>query len=132
MKIALLSCVALLSLTSCVAGAREQGDRVVVTIEHSRFQPSELTVERGTTVTFVIRNGDPIDHEFIVGDDTVQRRHEVGRDKHHHGVVPGEISVPAGEERTTTYTFSEPGTLLFGCHLPAHYAYGMKGVIHVE
>lgn len=133
MKLVLVACATtLLALSSCVAGAEETDDRVVITIEHSRFDPSELRVERGTTVTFVIRNGDPIDHEFIVGDLTVQRHHEVGRDKHHHGAVPGEISVPAGEERTTSYTFSEPGTLLYGCHLPAHYSYGMKGVIHVD
>lgn len=133
MKVALFACAAaLLALSSCAAGAGESGERVIVSIEHSRFEPTELTVEQGTTVTFVIRNDDPIDHEFIVGDRTVQRHHEVGRDKHHHGVVPGEVSVPAGEERTTSYTFSQPGTLLFGCHLPAHYAYGMKGVIHVD
>ena len=133
MRFRALACTAaLVALSSCVAGANETPARIALTIEHSRFDLSELTVERGTTVTFVVRNRDPIDHELIIGDRTVQRRHEVGRDKHHHGEVPGEISVPAGEVRTTTYTFSEPGTTLFGCHLPAHYAYGMRGVIHVD
>ncbi len=123
---------ALFALSSCTAGASEPPSRIVITIEHSRFEPSKLVVERGTTVTFVVRNRDPIDHELIIGDRAVQRHHEVGRDKHHHGEIPGEISVPAGAERTTTYTFSRPGTLLFGCHLPAHYAYGMRGVIEVD
>jgi uncharacterized cupredoxin-like copper-binding protein len=122
----------LVVLSSCMAGARASERRVFITIEHSHFNPSDLTVERGTTVTFVIRNGDPIDHEIIVGDRTVQHHHEVGRQRHHHGEVPGEVSVPAGTHRTTTYTFSQTGTMLFGCHLPGHYDYGMRGVIHVD
>ncbi len=128
----LAGAAAVFALSSCAAGAGEPQERIVITIEHSRFEPSDLSVDRGTTVTFVIRNRDPIDHELIIGDRAVQRHHEAGRDKHHHGEIPGEISVPAGTERTTTYTFSRPGTLLFGCHLPAHYAYGMRGLIEVD
>ncbi|MGZ4207500.1 MAG: hypothetical protein ACXVQ6_06305 [Actinomycetota bacterium] len=25
-----------------------------------------------------------------------------------------------------------PGTLLFACHRPGHYAYGMRGTIHIS
>ena len=31
----------------------------------------------------------------------------------------------------TTFTFEEPGTYEFACHLPGHYQYGMKGTIEV-
>jgi uncharacterized cupredoxin-like copper-binding protein len=31
----------------------------------------------------------------------------------------------------TTVTFPSQGSLLFGCHLPGHYAYGMRGVITI-
>jgi uncharacterized cupredoxin-like copper-binding protein len=81
-------------------------------------------------VTFVVRNDDPIDHEFLIGDEAAQDLHESGTEAH-HGDRPGEISVPAGTTVSTSYTFEEPGTLLFGCHLPQHYAYGMKGVIRI-
>ena len=101
-----------------------------ITIHHSRFLPANLEVAPGTTVTFVLRNTDPIDHEFILGDENVQVRHETGTETH-HGAKPGEISVPAGGEASTSYTFSEPGTLLIGCHLPGHYAYGMRGSVRV-
>jgi uncharacterized cupredoxin-like copper-binding protein len=103
---------------------------MTVAIEHSKFLPGSLVVEAGSTVTFVVRNDDPIDHEFLIGDEAAQDLHESGTEAH-HGDRPGEISVPAGETRTTAYTFDEPGTLLFGCHLPQHYAYGMKGVIRI-
>ena len=122
----------LLALTSCVAGGRASERTVVITIEHSRFSLLDVDVEQGTTVRFLIHNLDPIDHEFIVGDEAAQQKHEVGRQRHHHGTIPGEVSVPAGTSRTTTFTFSRPGSVVFGCHLPGHYAYGMKGAITVD
>jgi uncharacterized cupredoxin-like copper-binding protein len=45
--------------------------------------------------------------------------------------VPGEVSVPAGETRTTTYTFADSGTLTIGCHLPGHFGYGMRATVLV-
>ena len=103
---------------------------VDVEMRLSRFVPAHFEFAEGTTVTFVVANRDPIDHEFLIGDEAVQRAHEEGTEAH-HGAKPGEISVPAGETRETTYTFDEPGTLLIGCHLPTHYDYGMKGSITV-
>lgn len=103
---------------------------VVVTVRHSRFIPADVTVRPGSTVRFVITNTDPIDHEFILGDETVQRRHETGTEPS-HGAVPGEVSVAPGETAGTTYTFSRPGRLLIGCHAPGHYAYGMKGSVRI-
>jgi uncharacterized cupredoxin-like copper-binding protein len=108
---------------------------VVVTMRHSRFEPATVRVEPGERVRFVLRNTDPIDHEFILGDDGVQRRHEQGREREHHGEVPGERSVAAGREAVTTYAFpaSRAGRALeFACHLPGHYAYGMRGMVRVE
>jgi uncharacterized cupredoxin-like copper-binding protein len=111
------------------------GERtVVVTMRHSRFEPAAVRVDPGERVRFVLRNTDPIDHEFILGDDAVQRRHEEGRERQHHGDVPGERSVPAGQEAATTYAFpAGPGgrPLEFACHLPGHYAYGMHGTVRV-
>jgi uncharacterized cupredoxin-like copper-binding protein len=107
---------------------------VAVTMHHSRFQPDVVRVAPGTTVRFLLRNSDPIDHEFILGDRDVQRRHEQGRQREHHGEVPGEVSVAAGGQATTTYTFPRggPARLEFACHLPGHYAYGMRGVTLVS
>lgn len=126
------SAVVLAVLAACSMGAAaEKRQTVVMTIHHSRFSLSTIEVQAGTTVRFVVRNTDPIDHELIIGDQDVQDIHEEGTG-HHHGAVPGEISVPAGKQRSTTYTFDETGTLLFGCHLPGHYAFGMRGEITVE
>jgi uncharacterized cupredoxin-like copper-binding protein len=104
---------------------------VEIDINHSRFSPAELKVGRGETMKFVIKNLDPIDHEFILGDEAVQLRHENGTDPH-HGAVPGEVSIPVGGVGETTYTFNGLGQLLFACHLPGHYRYGMKGNVRVR
>ena len=105
---------------------------VEVTIHHSAFSVSHLSYPAGTTVRFVIRNTDPIDHEFIVGDMTMQFYVEHTAHAIHDGSFPGQISVPAGTTRETTYTFRrDRRPMLFGCHLPGHYAYGMRGTISV-
>jgi uncharacterized cupredoxin-like copper-binding protein len=103
---------------------------ITLTMHHSRFLPAHVIVRRGTTVRFIITNSDPIDHEFILGDEAAQRRHETGTEPA-HGAVPGEVSVPAGGVGETTYTFTRTGALLIGCHAPGHYDYGMRGWVQV-
>jgi uncharacterized cupredoxin-like copper-binding protein len=113
------------------AGGTPAPRTVAIRIHFSRFDPGAIVVEPGQTVTFVVENTDPIDHEFIVGDEGVQLVHERGTEAH-HPPRPGEISIPAGETIATTLTFGvEPQVLLFGCHLPGHYAFGMRGELRI-
>lgn len=123
--------VAALLAIALLGGSSGPGERTVeIRIHHSRFLPADLHVAPGETVRFVLHNTDPIDHEFILGNEEVQARHETGTEAH-HGARPGEVSVPAGGTASTTFTFSARGTLLIGCHLPGHYAYGMRGSVGV-
>lgn len=113
------------------AAARANAGTVRITIHYSSFAPDRLSVDPGETVRFVIKNTDPIDHEFILGDEHVQLVHEEGTEAH-HAPRPGEVSVPAGQTVVTTYMFPEtPGELIFGCHLPGHYDYGMRGTVTI-
>ena len=104
---------------------------VTVSIRYSKFSISDLPVRPGTTVRFLVRNNDPIDHEFIVGDAGVHARHEHGTHPN-HPPVPGEVSVQAGRLGETFYRFDRPGRYLFACHLPGHLAFGMHGFVDVE
>lgn len=122
---------ACLLLAACGGSADLEDRTVEVRIRFSKFIPAHFEVVAGSTVTFVVENRDPIDHEFIIGDERVQQAHEEGTEAR-HGAEPGEISIPAGDTRSTSYTFSEPGTLLIGCHLPGHYDFGMRGDILIE
>jgi uncharacterized cupredoxin-like copper-binding protein len=99
-------------------------------IRYSHFERNRVTVRAGVPVTFMLRNGDPIDHEWIVGDAAVHERHRNGTEPVHASRA-NEVSVPAGTNRTTTITFELPGTYLFICHLPGHEAYGMVGTVVV-
>ena len=126
----ILAACALLVASGCSPDAPRETS-VDVSIRFSRFDPDHFEFPVGTTVTFVVTNKDPIDHELIIGNEHVQKIHEEGTEAH-HGAKPGEISIPAGGTRSTTYTFDEPGRLLIGCHLPGHYDFGMRGDIEVS
>lgn len=104
---------------------------VAIEIRYSAFRPTTVRVPAGLPVTFVLRNEDPIDHEWIVGDPALHGRHRTGREPV-HAERPTEVTVPALETRRTTIVFDEPGSYQFICHLPGHEAYGMIGMLIVE
>jgi uncharacterized cupredoxin-like copper-binding protein len=104
---------------------------VHVGIHFSTFEPDRIEAAAGETLRLVIHNADPIDHEFILGDDLLQQIHERGTEAVHPPKA-GEVSIPAGATAITTYTFGRPGDLTFACHLPGHLTYGMHGTVTVN
>jgi uncharacterized cupredoxin-like copper-binding protein len=104
---------------------------VTIEIHYSHFNPSEIAVPIGIPVTITLRNDDPIDHEWIIGDDAVQQKHRTGTELL-HPVRPTEQVIPALSTRTTVVTFAQPGQLKYICHLPGHEAYGMVGVATIR
>ncbi len=110
------------------AGAGERSAEI--TMRYSAFGPAVVTATAGRPLTVVLHNDDPIDHEWLVGDETFHEGHRTGTESH-HGATPFEVSVPAGTTVTTTVTFRLPGEYRFICHLPGHEAYGMVGVLRV-
>jgi plastocyanin len=114
-----------------LAGCGPDPTAVTITIHYSAFDPPELRVPAGVPVTFTFVNEDPIDHEWLVGDDAFHDAHRAGTHAT-HGEVPTEVTVPALETVTTTITFDEPGRYAYICHLPGHEAYGMVGTLTVE
>ena len=102
--------------------------RIEIGIRYSRFEPSSIVVPHGRPVTFVLRNDDPIDHEWMIGDDEMHRRHRTGTEPF-HASRPTEVSIPALTTLETTVTFEEPVAWQYICHLPGHEAYGMVGLL---
>ena len=113
-------------------GASVSGEHgpVEIRMRYSAFSVTEVTVRAGQPLTVVLTNGDPIDHEWMVGDEAFHQRHRTGTEPV-HASRPEEVTAPAGERRLTTVTFREPGVYRFVCHLPGHEAYGMVGVVTV-
>ena len=106
------------------------GDQFTIAIHFSHFQTDSVTVAAGVPVTFDLRNDDPIEHEWIVGDEDVHRLHRLGTEPF-HDQIPTEVTIPAFSTKTTVVTFDKPGDYTFICHLPGHETYGMRGVVHV-
>ena len=129
-RVARPAVAALLLVAALTAGCAPGPVTVTITIHHSAFDLTEVSVSRGVPVTFVLVNEDPIDHEWLVGDEAFHDAHRSGTHAA-HGDVPTEVTIPALETRRTTITFDEPGTLAYICHLPQHEAYGMVGTLTV-
>jgi uncharacterized cupredoxin-like copper-binding protein len=79
-----------------------------------------------------VNNDDPIGHELIIGDSEVHRRHETGTEPV-HAPRPGEISVPGSSTAETTFRFDGTAdtSVVYACHLPGHFRYGMSGVVDI-
>jgi uncharacterized cupredoxin-like copper-binding protein len=105
----------------------------LTTNDQLRFQPATLAVKAGETVAFTVTNSGKVAHEFVIGDQAFQNQHEqemAGQTMPMHDDADG-IGLPAGETKTLTYTFRQPGTLYYGCHVSGHYQAGMRGTIAV-
>jgi len=101
-----------------------------IRIHYSHYEQDRLVVPAGVPLTILLRNDDPIDHEWIVGDAALHERHRTGTEPVHNA-RPTEISIDALHERRTTVTFASAGTLTYICHLPGHEAFGMVGTLTV-
>jgi len=126
---ALVMSAPLLSGCGNEAGATASTEHTI-DIRYSQFETESITVPVGEAVTITLRNDDPIDHEWMVGDAAMHERHRTGTEPFHHE-IPTEVTIPALETRVTTLTFADPGEYLYICHLPGHEAYGMVGTLRV-
>jgi uncharacterized cupredoxin-like copper-binding protein len=116
----------------------------VVMDDRFRYRPEAIMVRAGRRVTFAVTNAGHLPHEFVLGDRATQLAHErqmqtaaTGGHAHTHGAgaqpapSSGGLTVPPGETRRLSWTFDEPGIVLYGCHVLGHWAAGMKGTIVV-
>jgi uncharacterized cupredoxin-like copper-binding protein len=130
--VATLLALAALPAAGCRGEASPSGGPVTrqITIHYSQFEPTQLSVPHGVSVTFVLVNEDPIEHEWLVGDAAFHERHRHGTEGH-HGARPNEVSVPPLGTVETTLTFEDAGSQPYICHLPGHEEYGMVGTLTV-
>ncbi len=114
---------------ACSGGGQAAEERTIQ-VRYSKFEPTELTVPAGVPVRIELVNSDPIEHEWLVGDEDMHERHRTGTEAF-HDEIPTQVSLRAYQTRTTTIRFDEPGEYKFICHLPGHEEYGMVGVLRV-
>jgi uncharacterized cupredoxin-like copper-binding protein len=113
-----------------------QAERIiqVEALDSLRFDPSSIEVDVGETVTFEVTNAGETAHEFVLGDATTQDEHQGEMGNMGASMMPDEknvLGLDRAEESSLTWTFTEPGTVLYACHVEDHFAGGMVGAITV-
>lgn len=98
-----------------------------------RFTPAEIIVKKGDTVKFVVSNSGKQLHEMVIGTQQELEQHAELMKKHpgmEHD-EPYMAHVRPGGRETIAWTFTNPGTFMYGCLVPGHWEAGMKGRIVV-
>lgn len=131
-RILVVMALAAFAASACTtANGAQLSTHVGIRIHYSHFDQTKIEVPLGVPITFTLINDDPIEHEWLIGDEAFHARHRAGTEAV-HGDRPNEVSLPAMSMKTTTLTFDTPGPLTFVCHFPQHEAYGMVGVVVVR
>ena len=98
-----------------------------------RYDPSEITVQRGERIRFVVRNGGKTMHEMILGSLNELKEHgELMKkfpDMEHD--EPNKISLAPGKRGEVIWQFTKADTVNFACLHPGHFDAGMKGQVIV-
>ena len=96
-----------------------------------RFTPDSVTVKRGETIRFLVKNEGKILHEMVLGNDEGLKEHaalmrkfpEMEHDE------PYMVHVSPGKTGQMIWTFDKPGEVVFACLIPGHYEAGMTGKV---
>ena len=98
-----------------------------------RFTPGDITVKQGETVKFVAKNGGKVMHEMVIGTEEELKKHAALMQKNPgmEHEEPYMAHVKPGAKEAIVWTFTKPGTYMYGCLIPGHFEAGMKGAIKV-
>ena len=99
-----------------------------------RFTPSDVTVERGRTVKFVVHNDGKLLHEMVLGTRQVIREHAELMKKfpEMEHADANMAHVKPGNAGELVWQFTKPGEFVFACLQPGHFEAGMVGKVVVK
>lgn len=126
------------------AGTPEQPREVAVIMRDFRFDPTPFVLVPGETVRITILNGGLVEHDFVLGDELVQRAWSAADARATPpallatappaSVPPGtggvRVLLGSGQQAVVEYTVPAQVGLQLLCHIPGHIEQGMVG--HVE
>jgi uncharacterized cupredoxin-like copper-binding protein len=98
-----------------------------------RFTPAQLTVKRGETVRFVVKNRGKVMHEMVLGTMDDLKAHAEHMKKHpgmEHD-EPHMLHVAPGRSGQMGWQFTRAGEFFYGCLVPGHFEAGMIGKVTV-
>ncbi|MGZ9710175.1 cupredoxin domain-containing protein [Glaciimonas sp. GNP009] len=120
-------------------GVPGDASKVVKTIEIDmndarRFTPATISIKRGETVKFVVKNTGQVKHEIVLGSILELKEHAALMIKFpemEHS-DPNQVSVEPGKTGELIWQFNKAGTFDFACLQPGHFEAGMRGNIVVK
>lgn len=127
-------------------GTAAQPRDVTVIMRDYRFDPTPVVLVPGETVRFTIFNAGLVEHDFVIGDEAVQRAWHIADAE---ATPPGLLatappaSVPPGTEglrvllgsgqrAVAEYTVPSREQLALLCHIPGHIDRGMVGAVELR
>jgi uncharacterized cupredoxin-like copper-binding protein len=98
-----------------------------------RFVPSEVAVQKGETIHFIVRNSGKLRHEFVLGSEKELKEHAELMKKfpsmqHEESNM---VSVEPGQSGNVIWQFTRAGKVPFACLQAGHFDAGMKGLVTV-
>ncbi|MFM9915363.1 MAG: copper-binding protein [Rhizobacter sp.] len=114
---------------------KQVGRNVEITMSDAmRFSPARVSVQRGETIRFVLKNEGRLKHEMVLGTMAELTEHAalMRRFPSMEHVDPNQASVEPGQTGELIWQFTKAGTFDFACLQAGHYDAGMKGQVVVD
>ncbi len=99
-----------------------------------RFSPSQITVKKGETIRFFVKNSGNMAHEMVIGTTDELKAHAEMMLK-----MPGMqhaesnmVTLSPGKRGAIVWRFDKAGVVDFACLVPGHMEAGMVGRIQIE
>lgn len=98
-----------------------------------RFTPSDITVNQGETIRFVVKNSGRVKHELVLGTPNELKEHYAAMMKapEMEHSDPNMVTLAPGKTGEVVWEFTKAGKVDFACLQPGHYDAGMKGIVTV-
>lgn len=99
-----------------------------------RFTPNKISVRRGETVRFVVKNTGQMKHEMVLGSMKELKEHAEMMRKMPgmEHADPNLVAVEPGKTGELVWQFTRAGTFDFACLIPGHFEAGMAGKLAVK
>ncbi len=116
------------------------------------YEPESITVKKGETIRFTVKNAGEFVHEFNIGTTAMHAAHQsemmtmmehgiLQADKINHAMMkmdmgggktmehndPNSILLEPGKSGDVVWKFSDASKIEFACNVPGHYDAGMMG-----
>ena len=137
--------------------ASEASRTIEIEMTENRYSTEKISVAKGETIRFAIRNKGELVHEFNIGTRKTHAAHQkemimmvehgvLEADKINHSKMkmdmgggktmehndPNSVLLEPGKSGEVIWKFTKSVELEFACNVPGHYDAGMVGELHVK